>query len=102
MEKRTAHYSLDEIKAAVRDRGVLCFTRTARAGFVELGLSEAEALAVVQAIGRRDFNKSMTTHLDHTVWQDVYKPMTRCGRAYVKFTLRTDGSIVISFKACEE
>ncbi|QOZ83175.1 MULTISPECIES: type II toxin-antitoxin system MqsR family toxin [Chromobacterium] len=102
MEKRTAHYSLDEIKAAVQARGVLCFTRTARTGFVELGLSEAEALAVVQLIGRRDFNKSMTTHLDHTVWQDVYKPITPCGRAYVKFTLRADGAIVISFKACEE
>lgn len=102
MEKRTAHYSLDEIKAAVLARGVHCFTGTARAGFVELGLSEAEALAVVQSITRHDFNKSMTTHQDHRVWQDVYKPLTRCGRAYVKFTLREDGAIVISFKACEE
>lgn len=40
----------------------------------------------------------MTTHADHTVWQDVYHCPTDAGVAYGKFTLRRDGSIVISFK----
>lgn len=40
----------------------------------------------------------MTTQADHTVWQDVYHCPTAVCMAYVKFTLRPDGSIVISFK----
>lgn len=101
MEKRTAHYPLSKVKAAVQDRGVRCFTRTAREGFIELGLTENEALAVVQAITSKDFYKSMTTNADHHVWQDVYRPHTPQGQAYVKFTLRDDDTlmIVISFKA---
>nr|WP_231940837.1 type II toxin-antitoxin system MqsR family toxin [Acidihalobacter aeolianus] len=35
---------------------------------------------------------------DHRQWQDVYHVPTAAGMAYVKFTLRTDGAIVISFK----
>ncbi len=43
----------------------------------------------------------MTTHADHRVWQDVYHAETPGGLAYTKFTLRNDGSIVISFKELE-
>lgn len=99
MEKRTAHYPLADINAAVQARGLLCFTKTAREGLIELGLSPSQALAVVQGLTSQDFDKAMTTHADHRVWQDVYKPTTPCGKAYVKFTLREDGAIVISFKA---
>ena len=34
-------------------------------------------LAVVGALAPSDFYKSMTTHADHTVWQDVYRPAHR-------------------------
>jgi hypothetical protein len=34
-------------------------------------------LAVIAALERSDFYKSMTTHADHRVWQDVYHAMTR-------------------------
>ncbi|WP_090254153.1 type II toxin-antitoxin system MqsR family toxin [Ectothiorhodospira marina] len=44
------------------------------------------------------FHKSMTTYRDHQIWQDVYHVPTPAGDAYVKFTLRSDGAIVISFK----
>lgn len=50
-------------------------------------------------MSRKDFYKSMTTHVSTQVWQDVYHPATPNGKvAYVKVTLRTDGSIVIQFK----
>ena len=43
--------------------------------------------------------KSMTTHADHRVWQDVYHAPCPNGRiAYIKLTLRPDGSVVIQFK----
>jgi motility quorum-sensing regulator / GCU-specific mRNA interferase toxin len=36
-------------------------------------------LAVVLAMSPADFYKSMTTHADHRVWQDVYRPITPVG-----------------------
>ena len=41
----------------------------------------------------------MTAHAASHVWQDVYHRVTPNGKvAYVKVTLRVDGSIVIQFK----
>ena len=36
-------------------------------------------LAVVMALTKADFFKSMTSHADHRVWQDVYRPTTPAG-----------------------
>jgi len=44
------------------------------------------------------FFKSMTSHLDHRVWQDVYHAPCPNGKtAYIKLTLQA-GSVVIQFK----
>ena len=99
MEKRTAHYSLEAIKTLVKGRGIECFTFVAQRGIRMMNLSDGEALSVINGLTRRQFYKSMTTHEDHRIWQDVYHAETLCGSAYVKFTLREDGAIVISFKA---
>jgi motility quorum-sensing regulator/GCU-specific mRNA interferase toxin len=62
-------------------------------------VSLEEAVAVVLALNTRQFYKSMTTHADHTVWQDVYHTVCPNGRwAYIKLTLRDDGVVVIQFK----
>jgi motility quorum-sensing regulator/GCU-specific mRNA interferase toxin len=53
---------------------------------------------VVCSMSRSDFYKSMTTHASSQIWQDVYHPETPAGIAYIKVTLRHDGSIVIQFK----
>ena len=40
----------------------------------------------------------MTTHASHVVWQDVYRPVTRRGAAYVKVTVYPqENLIVVSF-----
>jgi motility quorum-sensing regulator/GCU-specific mRNA interferase toxin len=45
------------------------------------------------------FYKSMTTHLSHAVWQDVYyAPLTHGRIAYIKLTLTAAGKVVIQFK----
>ena len=99
MEKGTPHYNLDAIKAAVAARGFDAFTRTARHGAALLGLTGFEAIAVVLGLERGMLLKSMTTHADHRVWQDVYLAPCPNGRvAYIKLTLRADGSVVIQFK----
>ena len=43
------------------------------------------------------FYKSMTTHADHTVWQDVYRPNTQAGDVYLKLTV-IDDVLIVSFK----
>ena len=98
MEKRRPHYGLEEVKEAVARLGVKAFTRSAIDGGREMGLSSADMLAAVLNVERTMFYKSMTTRRDHRVWQDVYHVPTDAGTAYVKFTLRPDGAIVISFK----
>lgn len=39
----------------------------------------------------------MTTHADHTIWQDVYRPATSVGDVYLKLTV-VDDVLVVSFK----
>ena len=36
-------------------------------------------LTVAMALTEADFHKSMTTHADHTAWQDAYRPSTQVG-----------------------
>jgi len=63
-----------------------------------MGLTSAEMVAVIAALARRHFYKSMTTYADHRVWQDVYHAPTPVRKdAYIKITLR-DAAPVIQFK----
>jgi motility quorum-sensing regulator/GCU-specific mRNA interferase toxin len=63
----------------------------------ELGFELADMLAAVMLLTPDDFYKSMTTHADHTVWQDVYRPNTSGGDVYLKLTV-IDGVLIVSFK----
>ncbi len=96
MEKRTPHCTLVVIKALV-DAGKVRTTHAARTGADELGLCYSEMVAVVMALTPADFYKSMTTHTDHKVWQDVYHPSTPVGNVYLKLTV-IDDVLIVSFK----
>ena len=99
MEKRKPHYSLEAIKTAFADPDGLNRTVTAADGADDLGMEDADVVAVIQALRRSDFDKSMTSHDDHTVWQDVYKPAVAERTLYVKFTLDYEKELLlISFK----
>lgn len=39
----------------------------------------------------------MTTHSDHRIWQDVYRPVTIVGEVYLKLTV-IDDVLIVSFK----
>ena len=52
---------------------------------------------VVSKLSHSDFYKSMTTHVDHTIWQDVYRPSTPAGDVYLKLTV-IDDVLIVSFK----
>ncbi len=98
MEKRTPHYNLSAVQAAVAGLGAVAFTKTALDGGRSMGLTLAEMLAVIASLSRRNFYKSMTTLADSRVWQDVYHAATPVRKeAYIKITLRGTAP-VIQFK----
>ncbi len=96
MEKPTPHCKLTIVKTLI-EAGKVRATRSAMLGATALGLELADMLAVVMALMPADFYKSMTTHADHTVWQDVYRPCTQAGDVYLKLTV-IDDLLIVSFK----
>lgn len=96
MEKATPHCKLSVVKALVA-AGKVRFTKTALAGGAALGLDALAIIEVVRALRSSDFHKSMTTHGDHRVWQDVYRPGTPAGGVYLKLTVIED-VLIVSFK----
>jgi motility quorum-sensing regulator/GCU-specific mRNA interferase toxin len=96
MEKPTPHCKLTVVKALV-ETGKVRTTHSARVGATALGLELSDMLAVVMALTPADFYKSMTTHADHKVWQDVYRPRTPAGDVYLKLTV-IDDVLIVSFK----
>lgn len=96
MEKAVPHCKLSKVKALV-EAGLVRTTRTAREGAAALGLDFDAMLAVVNSLTTADFYKSMSTHADHTVWQDVYRPSTPVGEVYLKLTV-IDDVLIVSFK----
>ena len=96
MEKRVPHCRLTLIQALVA-AGKVRTTQAARTGANALGLAFSEMLDVVMALTPTDFYKSMTTHADHRVWQDVYRPSTPVGEVYLKLTV-IDDLLIVTFK----
>lgn len=72
-------------------------TYSALVGGAALGFDFAGIVQVVMALTPADFYKSMTTHADHRIWQDVYRPMTAVGEVYLKLTV-IDEVLIVSFK----
>ena len=99
MEKKKPHYPLPEIQLIVEARGINAFTATALMGVAAVGISHDKAVNVVLGLRQADFYKSMTTHTDHHIWQDVYHATLKPSLvAYIKVTLRENGTVVIQFK----
>ena len=96
MGKRTPYCKLATVKALV-EAGEVRATLSARAGGAALGFDYPSMLTVVMALTPSDFYKSMTTHADHTIWQDVYRPSTPAGDVYLKLTV-VDDVLIVSFK----
>ena len=96
MEKRIAHCKLPVVKALV-GAGKVRATFTALTGGAALGLDFEGMVGVVMALTSQDFDKSMTTHADHRIWQDVYRPAMEVGEIYLKLTV-IDDVLIVSLK----
>ncbi|WP_026107221.1 type II toxin-antitoxin system MqsR family toxin [Dyella ginsengisoli] len=96
MEKGTPHCKLAVVKSLLAD-GKVRSTFSALAGGAAMGLDFAGIVNVVASLVPKDFYKSMTSHADHRVWQDVYRPRTPAGEVYLKLTV-IDDVLIVSFK----
>ncbi|MFJ3447363.1 type II toxin-antitoxin system MqsR family toxin [Pseudomonas sichuanensis] len=96
MEKRTPHCPLERVRVLLRE-GKVRSTRAATQGAHKLGLRPRQIVDVIQGLSSSDFYKSMTTYLDHRIWQDVYHVPTQFGWIYMKLTV-VDDVLVVSFK----
>lgn len=98
MEKRVPHYPLSVLQARIQEVGIDALTRTAYVNARLMGMDTTAILATLQSMRSDMFFKSMTTHTDHRIWQDVYHVTCPSGKiAYVKLTLRAH-AVVIQFK----
>ena len=84
------------VKAMI-EAGNVKTTKAAREGGAALGMDFDSMIAVVMTLTTADFYKSMTTHADHRIWQDVYRPTTPMGEIYLKLTV-IDEVLIVSFK----
>lgn len=96
MEKRTPHCKLSVVRFLI-EQGKVRATVSALAGAAALGFDFEGIVGVVKALTAGDFYKSMTTHADHRIWQDVYRPTTPNGEVYLKLTV-IDDALIVSFK----
>ena len=100
-EKRKPTYELWAIKEAfasvegLRGRSTVTALRTAAA----IGFSPGDVIETIHSVKRVHFVKSMTSHADHRIWQDVYHVPSRKGVLYIKFSEdKVTGFILLSFK----
>ena len=99
MEKRKPSLDLASFKAACGDPARLEVTVSALRTALEIGFGRNEIAVVIRSMRRAHFYKSMTSHGDHRIWQDVYHVPHEDIVLYVKFTNNSlTGFTVLSFK----
>ena len=98
MELRKPHYRLTDIQKQMIDVKGLRLTFSSRKGLLELDFNEHDAVNAIQGLSNIDFYKSMTTHKNNSIWQDIYKTIYKQVDLYIKFQIDCNGYFVISFK----
>ena len=97
--KKTPTYDLETFKSTFSTVDRLHVTGTALKGAASLGFGRAEIVETLQTMRRTHFYKSMTSHANHRIWQDVYHVPSSAGVLYVKFTAdAVTEFLLLSFK----
>ncbi len=95
---QSATYNLASIKATFTSPSTLNCTASSRNSARALGLQLSDMVAVVQATTVSHFYKTMPSHQNPAIFQDVYHVPFRQWTLYVKFTIDADGHLLISLK----
>lgn len=98
MEKRKPHYPLAELKRLLAAPATRRVTKTAMDSALGLGFDRSALYEIALSLKVTEFYKSMTTHADATVWQDVYRAERAGVALYIKLQVVTGVGVVISFK----
>lgn len=104
MEKRKPHYGLDALKMLLLHESTRIVTRSGRQGAAMLGYFDDESMVTrILRLASSEFYKSMTTHGNSKIWQDVYRTNDGNVGIYIKLQKSLDGKgVIISFKPLDE
>lgn len=99
LEKYAAHYSLTEQMKLIEE-GRFKFTYSSRKTLSEeFNITIDEALRLILKLTADDLYKSMQSHEDKSLWQDVYHKKIGLKTAYIKLQVSLNGfAVIISFK----
>jgi len=104
-EKQKPHYKLSDFKTLFRCESTRFITATAHKGAVSAGyMTDEDILNVIDQLCSEHFYKSMTTHHNHKLWQDVYRYRNDDGTAlYIKLQLSPDNekAVLVQMKRDE-
>lgn len=93
------HYDLGELKKLVGDEDTRIITDSSLEGAIEANFSVTEIIDTVRSLESSDFYKTMRTKNFQNSWQDVYRPIKKDIKLYVKLQKSFNGKcVVISFK----
>jgi motility quorum-sensing regulator/GCU-specific mRNA interferase toxin len=98
MEKRKPHYPLPELIRLLKNPATRRITRVALEGALGVGLDKTALMDVALSLVAAEFYKSMTTHADTALWQDVYHAQRDGYDLYIKLQAVEGVGVVISFK----
>lgn len=89
--KRKPHFVLSELKVLFKNEKTRFITKKARHGAVSLGYMTVEDIeGVIERLCHEHFDKSMTTHDNNKLWQDVYKITDEEKKLYIKLQFSMD------------
>jgi motility quorum-sensing regulator/GCU-specific mRNA interferase toxin len=103
-EKRKPHYVLSDFKVLFRSEKTRQITKLAKKGAASEGyMTTVDIERVINRLCSEHFYKSMTSHYDHKIWQDVYKYTDEEKNLYIKLQFSVDGrkAILIQMKRDE-
>ena len=97
--KKLPHYALNELKELIRDEDARYIPDSTLEEATEIDFSLTEIIDTVQSLESSDFYKTMPAKKFQNSWQDVYKPIRKGMKLYVKLNKSFNGKcVVISFK----
>ena len=99
MEKRTPHYKLGKVKSLIQSNQFIITGTARKTAAYDFAFSEEQIVEAVLSLEMNSFYKSMTSHDDHSLWQDVYKSkLETYDFAFSEEQIISETTVVVSFK----
>lgn len=93
-----SHYSLQRIKHLINAGNYRITASARKSAFEDFNMLEDEIIDLILTLEVSNLYKTMPSHHDPDLWQDVYHRRINDKIAYIKLQIKLDNSIIISFK----